>query len=229
MTAILTSGEPPAPLVQYKRGQTGTTFVTNQNLVLDSPVGAGNAIAGIVAAYSIGGGGTLGSVTDDQGNTYNIEVWDELPYGSNYAFYLTEITNAPTTITAHYVGRVDHPAISVCEYRDVTTLDQMSKARQSAPVMSGLAINLIRSGFVTTTERCLLFGGMVATGNDAATNVLPGSGFRQRDYWRSYMIGHTQDRVQHTAGRAIATWTTDRGWGGRWNSIVLAFKYPFHP
>src|SRR5882724_440699 len=82
-----------------------------------SAVGSGNAICGVVTWDDINAA-VLNSVTDDKGNTYNLEtsLLDTVNNQKASAFSRTNITNAPTVITANFSTSIDARKISVDEF-----------------------------------------------------------------------------------------------------------------
>src|SRR5262245_31260713 len=82
-----------------------------------SAVGSGNAVLGCVTWEHAGGIG-LNSVTDNQGNTYNLEseIIDTGNSQRSRAFSLTNIANGPTTITANFSGSTGYRGVVADEF-----------------------------------------------------------------------------------------------------------------
>lgn len=98
----------------------GSGSVNNIAATFSVAVGSGNAVVGIVSF----GTGTLNSVTDDKGNTYNREttINDGVNSQNAASFSLGNITNAPTTVTANFSAGVGARSIAVAEYSGISAV-----------------------------------------------------------------------------------------------------------
>lgn len=177
-----------------------------------SAIASGNAVLGVVSWV---GAGTLSSVTDDKGNTYNKEtsVLDTTDSLNSAAFSRTNITNAPTVITANFSVGVTFRQMLVDEFSGGSTAstDERDGAAHGGQFQSnpGTAANGITSGtFTTGTNGDLIWGACV---DGAGTLVLATNGtsfstgtqFNATDY-----ASQTEYRTQTTAGSGTAATLT---------------------
>src|SRR5262245_9640175 len=107
--------------VQGNSNDTGGAGSTTIAVTLSSAVGVGNVICGAVSWDS---SFNLNSVTDNQGNTYNLEtaLTDTTNLQKSAAFSRTNIRNAPITITANFSGSAAFRKIIVDEFTGRTTI-----------------------------------------------------------------------------------------------------------
>jgi hypothetical protein len=189
----------------------GSTPVSSASVTL-SAVGSGGSICGVVDWG--GGNGTLSasltSVTDDKGNNYHLEptpllnVTDDQYY---IGFSLTNITNAPTVLTANFSDSDGFRGIAAEEFSGGSTAstderDVHTGQYQSSP---GTGTDAITSGSVTTTvDGDLLWG---AVGFPVGNSLSPGTGFTSGFTGNGGI--NSEYRVQTTAGAGTAaTFTT---------------------
>jgi hypothetical protein len=173
-----------------------------------SAVASGNAVLGVVSWV---GAGTLTSVTDDKGNTYNKEtsVLDTTDALNSAAFSRTNITNAPTVITANFSAGVTFRQILVDEFSGGSTAstDERDGAAHGGQFQAnpGTAANGITSGtFTTATNGDLIWGACVDGAGTLAlatngTSFSTGTQFNATDY-----ASQTEFRTQATAGAGTA-------------------------
>jgi hypothetical protein len=187
-------------------------------------VGTGNAICGIVAFES----GTLTSVTDNQSNTYNLETATYNPDDNNYycAFSRTNITNAPTVITANFGSSTAYRFIGIDEFTGISTAssDERNGHAVNAQSGAGTATDAITSGNITTTvNRALIYGaGGSKTWNGISLDA--GTGFTQSHDVQQGGDGgfYTEYKTQLSAGSVAATWTASAT--GDTVAFVIALK-----
>lgn len=173
-----------------------------------SAVGSGNAVCGLVA-WDNAGSPTLTSVTDDKGNTYNLETTklDTANAENMAAFSRTNITNAPVTITANFSTGCVFRKIIVDEFSGGSTAssDERDGAAhggqfQNAP---GTGTDAITSGtFTTTVNGDLLYGACVGANTTAVASN--GTSFSTGTQNTSSYAGQSEYRVQATAGSGTA-------------------------
>lgn len=195
-----------------------------------SAVGSGNAICGVVS-WDGAGTTTLTSVTDDKGNTYNLETTIKDTTNNQYlsAFSRTNITNAPTTITATLIASEAFHGIIVDEFSGGSTASTDERDGtahggqfQNAP---GTGADAITSGtFTTATNGDLLYGGCMAGGT--TTNASNGTSFSTGTSMVSpdYSM-QSEYRTQATAGAGTAA-TLTQAVGTQRVTFLIAIKPP---
>src|SRR5690349_14135137 len=126
----------PASRVQgaVSAGSTGTG-ANGVSVTLSAAVGNGNSVVGIVT-WDYSSGATI-SITDDKGNTYTqVDTVSDPPFTQRVlSFYLTNITNAPTTITANFSTSTAWSRILVDEYSGIaatSAIDGHTGAQQNS-------------------------------------------------------------------------------------------------
>lgn len=213
--------------VQGNLSTQDSTPATTKSVTLAGAVGSGNAVCGLVT-WDGTGAVALNSVTDDKGNTYNLEtvVTDPAP-GRVCAFSRTNITNVPTVITANFASSIGYLSILADEFSGASTAstDERDGAAhtgqyQGAP---GTGTDAVTSGPVTTTTNGDLIYGAVSVSN-SVTPPSAGTGFSigNSSSYPDYAIA-SEYRTQATAGSGTAATFTQ---GGNQNNstFVIALK-----
>jgi hypothetical protein len=188
----------------------GSSIAVSSISATVTAVGSGNLVCGFVETQSQVTT-DLTSVTDNAGNTYTIV--DNVARGGGFngclaSFYLANITNAPTSITAT-LGTANACEIMVSEYSGVATtspLDGHAMQFQGSP---GTGANGVTSGNITTTiNGDLIFGGVTDT-NGSSNGLAAGSGFASRilNNTANGNFQTTEDQIQASAGVIAATFT----------------------
>lgn len=179
------------------------------SVTLGATVGNGNCICGYVS-WDTSTGANLSSVTDDKGNTYNLEsaATDTGNNQSMGAFSRTNITNAPQTITATLSVGADSFSVLLDEFSggSTTSADERDGAAhggqwQSSP---GTAADGVTSGtFTTSVNGDLLWGGTVVPPSTqiASNGTAFSTGTQQTGPFYS---GQSEYRTQATAGSGTA-------------------------
>lgn len=185
------------------------TGSATKSVTFGAAVGSSNAVLGLVS-WDNTGGNSLTSVTDDKGNTYNLEtlVVDTINNQRNQAFSRTNITNAPITVTANFAASIGFAAILADEFSgaSVASTDERDGSAhggqtQAAP---GTGADAITSGtFTTATDGNLLYGA-VMVGN-GLTPPSSGTGFSTgiSASLTDYAVA-SEYRTQTTAGSGTA-------------------------
>jgi hypothetical protein len=212
------------------QGNSGYGVVTDTTIAVTiSAVGSGNCICGVVAWTHATN--TVTSVTDNQGNTYNLETQaDDTPNTSHSAaFSRTNITNGPVTITANISGTgAGFRKIIVDEFSGGSTAssdERDSTAHggqyQAAP---GTGTDAITSGTFTTVQNGdLLYG---TTTNHNSTHVATtGTSFSTGTAENTDYTILTEYRVQVTAGSGTAATFTQVNANPR-TTFLVAIKAP---
>lgn len=201
-------------------GPAATVAVT-----LGAAVGSGNSLCGWVS-WGSNTLTTLTSVTDDKGNTYTIS--DKFPDNANVQsgamFFLGNITNGPTIITAHFSPNQNFLQIGADEYSGVLAATNPSDGHSvCAAVQTGsTATDFLSSGsFTTAVNGDLIYGVTMDTFN--ATLATAGTGYTQRQTSTAQSDTTSEDKVQSTAGSVAATFTTSSA-GGRYITLAVAIK-----
>lgn len=183
----------------------GATTATTVSATV-SAVGSGNCICGLVS-WDHTAGITLNSITDNQGNTYNLEtaLFQVTDLQNFCAFSRTNITNAPTVITANFSSSVDFRGIIVDEFSGASTASSDERDAHGGQFQSGpsTATDAVTSGpFTTTVNGDLLYG---AAGNMlVATALSPGTSFTGSANLATDWRARTEFRTQATAGSGTA-------------------------
>jgi hypothetical protein len=156
-------------------GAVGTSIA----VTLTAAVGNGNFIAGMVSYNSLH---TLAGISDDKGNTYNVEsvAFDTVNSQKGNAFSLGNITNAPSTITATFTDPTQARSIVVDEFSGVAQIGDprdTGHGGQVLPNSTGTGANAVTSGnFPTSFAGSLLYGVEAnELGDDGATTVTAGT------------------------------------------------------
>lgn len=142
---------PPNPVQSKSSVGTDSTPANMVAVTFTAPVTSGGLVWGGVT-WGTPTLTELTSVTDDKGNTYTIvrKIADTTDGQSAASFYLANITNAPTIITANFSVNLGFRAISVQELSGTPTssaLDQETGQQQIAPTT---VTDALTSGLVTT-------------------------------------------------------------------------------
>lgn len=204
----------PAPLPISLRASTITpdgdvTAATTLVITLASTVATGDTVVGQVS-WDTGSGASLSSVIDNKGNGYQIldTVPDSAHLQTSADFYATNITNAPTSITATFSIAAAYRFASADEFVNVlgvTPLDGHAGNLQSTP---GLGSNAVTSGSITTTVAHDMIWGGTTLVTSSPTGVNSGTSFTtgvNSAYLASEFL------VQTTAGAQAATFTLTSG------------------
>lgn len=196
-----------AAFVQAKASQLATGNPPTIDVTLNASVGSGNGLCGMVTH---GATDTAVTVSDDKGNTYTI-VRDLGSAIRATTFYLTNITNAPTTITATPNDSTLYIQIVVIEMSGVKTsaaLDVETGQLQSSP---GTSTDAITSGAVTTAENGEFVCGFSAVTDNLQSNTYTaGTNFTERAEGGNGSSGVDavgESLVQTSAGSIAATFT----------------------
>jgi hypothetical protein len=171
---------PPAGISRAQgKGANGGAAATTLAVTLDSSVYSGNFVCG---AVSYNRNHTLSSVTDDKGNSYNLEsVLDDTANGQKTCgFSRGNITNAPITITANFADATQARSIVVDEFYGIlaATDPRDTHGGQTMGNATGTGTNAVTSGnFTTTVNGDLLYGAEanVSAGDDGSTTVTAGT------------------------------------------------------
>lgn len=182
----------------------GVASAATVAVTLGAAVGSGNAICGFLGWNNTGV--TLTSVTDNQGNTYNLEsVVTDTGYAENYcAFSRTNITNGPTVITANFSASVDFRFLVVDEFSggSAASADERDGAAHGGQIQlaPGTGTDAVTSGSFTTTQNGDLIWG--ATGDTSLANA--GTGFSAGTSDATDISKQSEFRTQATAGAGTA-------------------------
>jgi hypothetical protein len=219
---------PPPPLpASWVQGAAATGVGgTTPQATFANPVTSGNGVLGFVAGQN-NQNGLLMSITDDQGNTYTLvdqggaDIINPV-YGTT--FYLLNITNGPSKITANFSGPSGLAELVIDEYSGLTALD-VHAMTASAP---GNGANTISSGSATTTANGDLLYGVNANsgGYYYSADIVPGTGFTHRsaDETDNYEGIQSADETQSSAGSVAAAFSPTIGGGYTNLCAMMAFK-----
>lgn len=209
---------------------TGASSGTSVSVTV-SAVGSGNAICGIVS-WDETPNVSLTSVTDNQGNTYNLEstITNANDAEKYCAFSRTNITGGPTVITANFSGSIDYRSILIDEFSGGSTAssDERDGSAHGGQYQSnpGTAANAITSGtFTTTTDGDLIWGGCGSQLPFGLPGV--GTGFTRGGFSNTDLIASSEYRTQTTAASGTAaTASASGGASGSTVMFMIALKPP---
>ncbi len=195
--------------IQGAQSTENSTPVTTKSVTL-SAIGNGNCVLGAIN-YDLTGSVTVTSIDDDKGNTYNLEgpVDDSPDGGRSYAFSRTNITNAPTVITAHLSASIGFVGIAADEFSgsSTTSSDERDGTAHGGQFQAtpGTGTDAVTSGnFTTSTNGDLLYG--VSFNNGAGNNPASGTGFTAGVAGSFPAYGFLSEyKTQATAGSGTAT------------------------
>lgn len=192
-------------------------------------VTSGNAVVGFVS-WGSDTTSILTSVTDDKGNTYTIvqRAGSTNSGTQSFAsFYLLNITNAPTIITANFSSSQTYRTIIVHEVSGLSALDQ--SAINVPASLPGTGTDALTSGSVTTTAN----GEYIVAGvyNPDTDRNLPmyaaGTGYTKREEVGSgtsdFENMASEDQIQATAGSIAGTFT-DATFNEYYGVALMTFK-----
>jgi|ERR1043166_1527135 hypothetical protein len=206
-------------------GATSTTI----GVAFGVAVTSGNFVIGIVS-WDNGGGGALNSVTDDKGNTYNKSstITNATNNQDAAIFWLGNITNAPTTITANLSATSLGRSISIAEYSGGNAVTDPSDGNtgqaQSSP---GTGTDAVVSTNIVTTTGADMIAGFSATTN-GTTHATTGTGFNDRPTSQingggAFAALTIEDENQGSPGSVQSTFTAVGG-TDNFVTFVLAIK-----
>lgn len=210
------------------QGNSGYNSATGSSIAVTiSAVGSGNAICGFASWDTGTANAVCTSVDDDKGNTYNLETAvDDSPTGRVVAFSRTNITNAPTVITAHFNLSPDFRAILVDEFSGGSTASSDERdgtahggLHQASP---GTGTDAITSGTFTTAVNGDLLWGCSEGGNTTAV-ASNGTSFSTGTQHTTDYAKQTEFRTQATAGAGTAA-TFTQGTDTNRITFLIAIK-----
>jgi hypothetical protein len=211
------------------QGQTATSSGagagTTYSVTFSGAVGSGNAVCGVVSWDDVGGT-NLNSVTDNQGNTYNLEslVVVTADNQRTQAFSRTNIVNAPTVVTANFSASVAYRAMVADEFSGTSTgsSDERDGAAHGGQYQAsaGTGTDAVSSGtFTTSTNGDLIYGTSMALNNaTVGTGFTLGGAISVTDY-----ALQTEWREQTTAGSGTAA-TFTQGTADARGTHMIAIK-----
>lgn len=201
--------------VQAKSTGMGAGSVTSIAATFSAAVTSGNAVVG-VAAVGNSNPSALSTITDDKGNNYTIvrKTADATNGELLATFYLLNITNAPTVITANFSGTESDSGISMMEVSGVATSSALDVETGQVEATPGTGTDALNSTAVTTTTAGqFIFAGAVRTGNrgGGSAEFTPGTGFTEPANAEWITNGHialsSEYQIQGSAGSIDGTFT----------------------
>lgn len=188
-----------------------------------SAIGSGNLVIGQIEYAN--DGATILSVVDNQSNNYVVynTVLDATSTWTTSSFYLSNITNAPTTITVTTSIVVQFLKIMADEFSGTSTVvDPRDGFTGQSQNNVGTGANAATSGSITTTANGeLIYGSMVTPGGDPTTI---GTGFTAAIANTTIVArSNTEYLIQAAAGSTASTWTMTGGTGSL-TTLVTAIK-----
>jgi hypothetical protein len=211
--------------VQHNLGADGSTAQAITVVLTGSVVASGNLVVGSVQ-WGTGAGETLVSVTDDKLNTYNISsnVNDATATQAQALFWLPNVTNGPSTITATFSSVVtSFRRILWDEFSGVATSPLDGTTGQ---VLAGtLTANGMTSGNISTTANGDLVWGAATDTFGAGATWSAGTGFTLLDAGSPANNApmYSEWQVQSSSGSIAATFT-QTGTASESIVAVIAFK-----
>lgn len=196
-------------ITHVQSGKNGTSGAAVSIAATVAAIGNGNAVAGFVT-WATATTTDLTSVTDDKSNIYTI-VDRGVATGHSIciaSFYLQNITNAPTVITANFGSSISRIGIFLDEYSGVATVSPLDGHNLSSATGIGQTADAVTSGtFTTTGNGDLIYGAAIDITGLNTLNA--GTGFTVRinnDSTTGAFIS-TEDKIQTSAGTIAATFT----------------------
>lgn len=199
---------------------------TTIGVTMGTGAGVGDAIFGIVT-YDTSTGGTLTSITDDQGNAYTIlDAKVDAPHTQNTAsFYRLSLTNSPITITANFSASLSYSRIAVDDFINVLSVSALDGHASQALGTTGTGTDAATSGSITTTTAADgIWGGVMLIGGSPPSSIVHGTGFTtgaDGDTGPNTRM-MTEWKLQGSAGATAATFTL--GYSQAPTVFVIAFK-----
>lgn len=210
------------PMTHVQNANGGSAGAVTSTAATGSAIGNGNVVCGVVFWHNTSG--TLTSITDDKGNTYTIVDKIQDAGGGNFfnaSFYLTNITNGPSTITANLNSSTTGAQITWDEYSGLSSgasLDGHNGQSQNSP---GTGADAISSGSFATAFN----GDLIWAGGYAGNQITgAGTGFALRLNGVSsngIVFLFTEDKTQSAAGSVAGT-ATDTAHGSSESTNVVA-------
>jgi hypothetical protein len=210
-------------IVQSNDHENGASSSNTVSVTLGAPVTVGNMVA-VFVGYATAANDVT-SVTDDQGNNYNLPVFIESGSGGYgwHGVWLSNITNGPTTITSNSTGSHAFSSILAIEVAppssSLISLDTSASNSQGAP---GTGTDAVTTGNFTTTAADFIIAGVVS---ESSTTIVNGTGFTAIQTNVGANSFSTEFQVQSAPATQAATFTA--GGGGFFNTIAMAFKATF--
>jgi hypothetical protein len=186
-------------------GASNTVVVT-----LGGAVGSGNAVCG-GAAWDNSNSATVLHITDDKGNTYNLEteVVDTTNGEASIAFSLTNITNGPTVITLTLAASITATFMHICadEFSGGSTAssDERDGTAHGGQFLNtpGTGTDAATSGtFTTNVNGDLLYGYCMQAAS--VTPATHGTNFSDGTSSVTDFSTQSEYRTQATAGSGTA-------------------------
>lgn len=196
-------------VVQFNDHENGATSSTTVAVTLAAPVTSGNLVVvfgGVANAVN-----NLISITDDKGNNYTLQDFQESTdnsYGWHSAWF-TPVTNGPTTIT--YLGSSAQP------FRSLLVIEVAPPAGTVAAfdvsIINAQATPTTAADGVTSTSKAtnaadIVIGGAVST---VSATLAVGTGFTAIQTNAGSNSFTTEYLVQSAAGSQACTWTQPGG------------------
>lgn len=203
---------------------TASVSATSISATFGATVGNGNAV--IVYVWFSNGGTT--TISDDKSNSYTLV--DTNSVVSVRSFYLTNITNAPITVTVTFgttqTGSNTVASIMIDEFSGIATSSPLDGHTINRVTFPGTGTDAVTSGSITTTTNGDLIWGAVIDELSITNAAAAGTGFTlgTQNAAGTNGRGATEYLIQGTAGSIAATFTQTASSGGRPSTDVIAFK-----
>lgn len=211
--------------VQHKLGpDVGNVGDTSVSITFTGAVASGNAVTGGLT-YANAAGDKFTGIDDDKGNTYTIrsKFFDVTNTQFNLLFYLENITNAPTTITAHFSSGVAFRRMTAAEWSGVATVSAIDGSTGQETTGS-TSTDAQSSGNITTVANGDVIYSTFGDSTGAGASWTQGTGFTSLDIAAgsdAIPMGH-EYLIQSSAGSIAGTWT--QSVSGVADVMVLALK-----
>lgn len=206
----------------------GTTSATTVAATFTSTVGNAGAVCGVVSYQA--SGAALSTVTDDKSNSYTVQRTVTNQDVKMSTFYLANITNAPSTITATFASATQYRSLIIIEASGIATASALDVETGQASLSPGGGANDISSGSVTTT----------ADGDFICGFVVETSAFNTNEFTAGTSVAYTKREengganqidmaaetfVQSTQGAIAATFAgATAGTTGQYDVAILTLK-----
>lgn len=204
------------------------TLQTGDAATIVQAFGSANAAGHLLTAgftFDSTSGKTVSSVTDTQGNTWQLaKLQNDTTNRQAAALYYAENSKAgANTVTVTFSSATDFRCLNVAEWPTGVTAASLTGTPAGATAAGTTAANNLSSGNTTPGVDNALIIGLLDLDDGQAATVTAGTGFTKDVQDTATGVSLALEHVQQgTAAAIAATWT--QSVSGRYNAIAAAFK-----
>lgn len=200
--------------VEFLQSASGTGSGTSKAVAFSL-----NVVAGSLLVAAISASNSISSITDTQGNTWQVAVG----YNAHgiAVWYCENAAAGATTVTVNFSGSTSYNGVSIHEYAGVLTsgaLDDTSEFSSFSPVSAGTD-SFSTPSITPTYPKSLLFG---FTQIEYPLATAPGTSFTQRE--EPFVNTMTEDRIEATVSAVSAVFSHSGGTSDDTCGILCVFK-----